>query len=200
MEVTNFKKKGNIITFTVKAADAAVINALRRVVISEVPVMAIEEVTFLDNTSALNDEMLAHRLGFVPLKTDLVNYALPGQKTKGKGKALEKATFTLEVSGPGPIHASDLVPADPEIAPVYPTTLINKLGAGQHVKLEATARLGTGREHIKWQPGIMAFEQKQEGRIDAIVESFGQLPVEEMLMHAFSVLNEKMEVLSEKLT
>ncbi|VVB52559.1 DNA-directed RNA polymerase subunit D [uncultured archaeon] len=199
MEVTNLKKKGDVITFTVKGADAAVINALRRIVISEVPVMAIEEVTFHDNTSALNDEMLAHRLGLTPLKTDLKNYALPGQKTKGKGKALEKAQFTLDITGPGIVHASDLNPQDPEITPVYPTTLINKLNADQHIKLEATARLGTGREHIKWQAGLMSYEQKQDGRIDAFVESFGQLPVEELLLEAFKVLNEKMEVFSEKI-
>ena len=46
-------------------------NALRRIMLSEVPAMAIEDVVIIENSSVLNDEILAHRLGFIPIKTDL---------------------------------------------------------------------------------------------------------------------------------
>ena len=47
--------------------DASIANALRRIIISEIPTMAIEKVDMYMNTSVIPDEILAHRLGLVPL-------------------------------------------------------------------------------------------------------------------------------------
>ena len=49
---------------------APIANALRRVLISEVPTMAIETVYILNNTSIIPDEVLAHRLGLIPILAD----------------------------------------------------------------------------------------------------------------------------------
>lgn len=46
----------------------AIANAFRRLMISEVPSMAIEKVYIYNNTSIIQDEILAHRLGLIPLK------------------------------------------------------------------------------------------------------------------------------------
>ncbi|CAH2045266.1 unnamed protein product, partial [Iphiclides podalirius] len=45
-------------------------NAFRRLMLSEVPSMAIEKVMISNNTSIIQDEVLAHRLGLIPLKAD----------------------------------------------------------------------------------------------------------------------------------
>lgn len=45
-------------------------NAFRRLMLSEVPSMAIEKVMIKSNTSIIQDEVLAHRLGLIPLKAD----------------------------------------------------------------------------------------------------------------------------------
>jgi DNA-directed RNA polymerase I and III subunit RPAC1 len=50
--------------------DASIANALRRVMIAEVPTVAIETVHMWNNTSVMQDEVLAHRLGLVPLNLD----------------------------------------------------------------------------------------------------------------------------------
>ena len=50
--------------------DAAIANALRRILLAEVPSMAIEKVFINNNTSIIQDEVLAHRLGLIPIKAD----------------------------------------------------------------------------------------------------------------------------------
>jgi len=50
--------------------DAPLANALRRIMIAEVPTMAIEKVTIYQNTSIIADEVLAHRLGLIPILAD----------------------------------------------------------------------------------------------------------------------------------
>ena len=53
-----------------KGIDASLANALRRIIIAEVPTMAFHKVMLYQNTSVLPDELLVHRLGLLPLKAD----------------------------------------------------------------------------------------------------------------------------------
>merc|ERR1719424_311925 len=55
------------IKFTLTKTDASIANALRRAMMAEVPTMAIDKVDFLQNTTVLHDDFLAHRLGLIPL-------------------------------------------------------------------------------------------------------------------------------------
>ena len=51
------------ICFELTETDISMANALRRIMISEVPTLCIDMVTFSENTSCLADEFIAHRLG-----------------------------------------------------------------------------------------------------------------------------------------
>ena len=53
--------------FSLVGVDASIANAFRRILISEVPALAIEDVFVFDNTSIIQDEVLSHRLGLIPL-------------------------------------------------------------------------------------------------------------------------------------
>ena len=148
-------------TFLLKNTNAAFVNSIRRTIIDTVPTMAIEEVEFRKNGSVLYDEILAHRLGLVPLKTDLKSYVLPAKcKCEGEGCARCTLKLTLKAKGPGTVYASDLKPKDPKIKPVYPKMPIVKLLKGQELELEATAMLGEGKDHVKFSPGLVWFNKE----------------------------------------
>jgi DNA-directed RNA polymerase subunit D len=132
-------------------------NALRRLSLSEVPCMAVDDVVILENSSVLQDEIIAHRLGFVPLKTDLDSYNLPEEcPCKSEfGCNLCRVTLAIDVEakdGPRTVYSGDLTSENPAIKPVSDKIPIVKLAKNQRIKLEAYARLGKGRAHAKWQP------------------------------------------------
>ena len=73
--VKNFKIKVNNVTedsmeLDLVGIDPAFANALRRIILAEIPTMAFHKVLLYQNTSVLPDELLVHRLGLMPIKAD----------------------------------------------------------------------------------------------------------------------------------
>jgi len=162
MEIDINENKDNLLQFTLKGVTSAYANTLRRLMLGNVPTMAIDEVTFIKNGSVLYDEILAHRLGLVVLKTDLESYKLPQEcSCGGVGCPQCQLKLKLNVEGPATVYASDLKSEDPSVKPVYPKTIIAKLLEGQKLELEAKAILGTGNDHAKWSPGLVWYRNKE---------------------------------------
>lgn len=156
MKVTVHEKSDTKINFTLEGVSAAYANTLRRLMIGEVPTMAVEDVVISRNDSVSYDEIIAHRLGLVVLTTDLNNYNMQSVcKCKGAGCAQCQLKITLSVEGPKTVYAEDLKTADPKVVPVHPKTVLVKLLEGQKLELEATAVLGIGKQHSKWNPGLI---------------------------------------------
>ncbi|MEM4366097.1 MAG: DNA-directed RNA polymerase subunit D, partial [Candidatus Woesearchaeota archaeon] len=153
--------KSGRITLLLKDCDVSIANFLRRAVMDEVPTMAIDEVEFRKNDSVLYDEIIAHRLGLLPLKTDLKSYTVRANCKCG-GKGCERCTLILSLKAKGPttVYAEELKSEDPKVKPVFPRTPLVKLHKGQELELEATAVLGTGAEHVKWSPCLAWYEYK----------------------------------------
>ncbi len=165
------KDKGKL-SFVLKGSNAFFINSLRRIIIEEVPTLAIEYVEFKENSSALYDEMVAHRLGLLPLSTDLKSYSLPSEcSCKGKGCAKCQLKMTLAAKSAGVVYAESIKSKDPKCKPVHPKTPIVKLLRGQSIELHATAVLGQGKEHSKWVPGLVYYKQYPLIEINAKGES-----------------------------
>jgi len=151
------------VSFLAKKMTPAFANTLRRVIVNRVPTLAIEDIEFKRNNSVLYDEQIAHRLGLVPLTTDLKSYNLKSNcKCEGKGCAQCELKFKLKAKGPGTVYASDLKSQDPKVRPAYPNIPIVKLLKGQELELMATAELSQGREHVKWSPGLVYYRYKPE--------------------------------------
>ncbi|MEM4243952.1 MAG: DNA-directed RNA polymerase subunit D [Candidatus Bathyarchaeia archaeon] len=160
VEIKVLEKNEASIRFIIRDTDVSLVNALRRIALAEVPSMAIDEVVIIENSSILQDEIIAHRLGLTPLKTDLDSYNLPGEcECQSEfGCSLCRVTFTLDAEaseGTRTVYSGELVSENPEIVPVSDKIPIIKLAKGQKLKLEAYARLGKGKNHAKWQPVSM---------------------------------------------
>ncbi len=168
MEIKKVHAEENMAVFVIKGTDASYVNAIRRMVSNRVPTMAIDEVTFVQNGSALYDEMLAHRLGLVPFTTDLESYFIKSKcKCKGAGCARCQLKMTLDKVGPCMVYAEDIKTKDSAVKPVYPKIPIVNLLEGQHLKFEANASLGCGKEHAKWIPGLAYYQGYPEFEIKA---------------------------------
>ncbi len=153
ISIFNINKKTNTITYLIKGVKPYFINSIRRAIIAYTPTLAIEDVEFRKNTSVLYDEIIAHRLGLIPLKTDLDTYELPSKcSCKGAGCARCQVKVILKEKGPKMVKAKDLKFNDPKIKPVYPEMPIVKLLENQELELEAIAVLGQGKDHAKWSP------------------------------------------------
>jgi DNA-directed RNA polymerase subunit D len=197
MDVTSFQKKDNRVTFNVKDVDVELLNAFRRTIISNVPVLAIEKVHVEKNNSILNDEILAHRLGLVPLKADLKKLAEMYEcKCAGEGCSKCTVKLTLQAAGPKTVYSGEL--QSDKAQPVYDTMPLVLLNKGQEVKLEAEAVVGRGLEHIKWQAGIASYEVKKS-HVEFMIESFGQYSIEDLVKAGLDEYGEKIREVAEKL-
>jgi DNA-directed RNA polymerase subunit D len=139
--------------FVVSEITPAFANALRRAMLADIPKMAIDYVEIYDNTSVMFDEMLAHRMGLIPIKTNLDMYNIREEcDCHGEGCALCQVSFTLSAEGPCMVHSRDMKSSDPETVPADDNVPIIELKERQKLVLTAVARLGKGKEHSKFQP------------------------------------------------
>jgi len=136
--------------FVVDGVHPYFVNALRRVLLAEVPKLAIDKVIFYDNTSALFDEIIAHRVGLLPVPTDPSTLNLKGQ-VDAEGKPTYVVRFTLTKEGPGTVYSGDFECEDKKFSIVDPRVPIVELLKDQRLILEAEAHLGDGTQHAKWQ-------------------------------------------------
>ncbi|POM76672.1 DNA-directed RNA polymerase II [Phytophthora palmivora] len=169
--------RDDFIRFELSETDASVANAIRRVMISEVPTLAIDLVSIEINTSVMTDEFLAHRLGMIPLNFDgrLENFRqrfVYSQDCDCDENCPNcSVEFSLDVTadnGVLSVTSEALKSSDPYIRPVNFSSeeelnntqdsgvIIAKLGPGQRLRLSAIAKLGIGKEHAKWSPVAVA--------------------------------------------
>lgn len=166
VELIEQNKKEGKVKFTLSKTTPAYANTIRRILMSEVPTMAIEDVEFRQNNSVLYDEMIALRLGLIPFTTDIKAYNLPAKcSCSGAGCARCQLKLTLKVSGPKTVYSGDIKSKDPKVKPVHDNIIIIKLLEGQALEFEATAVLGLGKDHTKWSAGHVYFQNVPQIKI-----------------------------------
>ncbi|MDG6220603.1 MAG: DNA-directed RNA polymerase subunit D [Candidatus Thermoplasmatota archaeon] len=142
-----------------------IMNALRRALLAEVPKMAIEDVEFhmgsimdeegneYESGAPLFDEIIAHRLGLIPIPTDLSLFTMKDEcKCGGEGCPNCTIMYSLNKRGPCTVYSGDLEPlGDKTLAIKDDLVPIVKLNKDQALLIYATAELGNGKRHSKWQ-------------------------------------------------
>jgi DNA-directed RNA polymerase subunit D len=176
------------------------VNSLRRLAISEVPTLAIDDVVILENSSVMHDEAVAHRLGLIPLRTDPGKFVMPHEcdckSTLGCSKCRVLLVLDAEANEKTLVVTSgELVSEDEMVKPVSKDIPIIVLAPNQKLKFEAYARLGTGKDHAKWQPTSAAVvkDGKDEDEIILMIESNGALTAEGILTVAAERLASKVK-------
>lgn len=153
------------IVIQIDGIDFSIINSLRRVLLGETASFAIHKVFFYDNSSILNDEIIAHRLCLVPLffPPDLIDFFL-----KKNSKLVQKLIFELKITRPQNFNKGFSVFSNSlkwksygllshllknsQIKPVFRDILVLKLNPGQKIKCECHCVLGKGTTHAKFSP------------------------------------------------
>ena len=214
IKLKNYDKKNQKISFTTDMP-INLANAVRRSVL-EIPIMAIDDIEIIKNDSALYDEILAHRIGLIPIKSSSTN------ETK----------FKLVEKGPKIVVSGDFKP-NTDAEDKLPIILLDK---DQEIEIIGNAKLGKGIEHLKYSPGLVYYKHNldndildyihidEEGEcnydedemrnkklseeeikkikstkniseLDFFIESWGQIEVKDIFLKAIDALNDNLDEL-----
>lgn len=150
--------------FILKNSTPAVANALRRTMMTDVPKMAIDIVEFhlgpieiddkeYESNTPLFDEIISHRLGLIPVPTDLELFTFRDQCVcDNEGCPNCTIMYSINENGPGTVMSGSMMPlGNPELKVKDEFIPIVELTEDQAVLIYAHAVLGTAKDHVKWQ-------------------------------------------------
>ena len=175
-------------------------NALRRVCLNGVPIFAIDTVDIIENTSVLPDEGLAHRLGLIPITTDLSRFNEPSKCDCNSESGCSNCKVMLvldtgESDVTRTVLSNELSSEDDSIKPTSDKISIIQLAPGQRVKIECYARLGRGTDHAKWNSANIStlIESDKKDYSVLTVESTGALSPEKIILAGVDEVSNRLD-------
>ncbi|GAA5982467.1 hypothetical protein JCM5350_000422 [Sporobolomyces pararoseus] len=162
--------KDDSLHFILDGVHLGLANSLRRAMISRIDTLAIDQVQITENTSVLPDEMIAHRLGLVPLNSENLERHIPNYNRECTCDAYcEKCSVvltldavcttssTMEVTSRNLIIEGQsrslvgqpAISSDPKLSQGI---MLAKLTKGQEIHMRCIAVKGRALEHAKWSP------------------------------------------------
>ena len=191
VKVTIIEESDDKIKILLADTDRALVNSIRRSLISDTPKMAIETVRFemgtieqedqvWETTGPLPDEVIAQRLAMIPIPTRHEEFHFQHEcpncaelVEEDRGCPMCTMIYTCKAFGSKEgtmVTAKDLNylgDSSLEIPELYKSIAITKLFNGQMIEFYATAIMGRGRDHAKWSPACgVAFEPRKIGIIN----------------------------------
>ena len=181
-KLTNIEIKSKTkeeLVFDITGVDPTLVNTLRRIMIAEIPTMAIETVIINQNTSIIPDEVLAHRLGLIPILADANDFEEKKEDEDFNEKNSLKFTLNVkcEKNKNGKIFNEQIFSGDLKlellgnqknkffneknntysVGLVNDDIYLNKLTPGMEIDLVCYCVKGIGRTHAKWSPVCTAY-------------------------------------------
>ena len=180
------------ISIKLKGVTLQYANALRRICLNGVPIYAIDSVDMIENSSVLADEGITHRLGLIPLKTDL-------SRSDESDSRIMLALDSGDTETGRIVTSAELSSNDNLVKPSSDQIPIVHLAPGQKLKFEAYAKLGKGTEHAKWNSSNIAvlLDTKKEDEHILTVETTGALKPGEIILGGISELAKRLEEFKE---
>jgi len=166
LKVKILNKTDTEIQFLLEDSNPQFANALRRIIISEIPILAIDYVDFTINDSVLYNEIIAHRLGLIPLVFDYKKFHFKDKHEKEKTCSLCEVVFAINRKSPGMVYSKDMKSSNPDVKPLYDNIPIVELFDDQKLKLEASASLGFGKDHARYQSAIASYRYFPTVKLD----------------------------------
>ncbi len=158
MKLEKIDGKGKKLKFIAEDTNPAMMNALRRTTMNYIPVLAIENVGIIENSSPVFDEIIAQRLGQVPLVFDPDKFNMHEDCECEEGCSNCEVKFTLKGEGPGILYSGELNCKSGDVEVLYDRIPITEMDENQEVDLEATACLSIGKDHSKHQASVSSYQ------------------------------------------
>ena len=162
-------------------------NALRRICLNGVPIFAIDTVDVIENSSVLADEGIAHRLGMIPLRSDLSKFDESDSRV-----ALVLDSGETETSRT--VTSAELISQDDIVKPISDKIPIIELAPGQKLKIESYAKIGRGTEHAKWNSANISVLVNSDKNDEYIltVETTGALEPQKIILSGIDELAKRL--------
>jgi DNA-directed RNA polymerase alpha subunit len=153
-------------SFKLKKSSGPIANAIRRTMMSHIPILAIDSIENIENTSILTNDQIILRLIYIPIvseNVDKFNHHLECDCDKECEKC--SIRFSINISNPSDskvvktVYSSDIQIDDTNMngVKVYHSSdkyfiPITRLAPGQKLVVSGYIKKGIGKDHSKWSP------------------------------------------------
>ena len=195
MKIT-FKEKDNIANVEFEKTHPTIINSIRRTIIDDVETFAISNIEFRENSTIFFEEVLANRIGLIPLVSKKKGFIRKDKDPAGElGSKKSVVKLNLKKNGKTNVYSSDLESSNKDIVPAYKNIIIAKMYKDSDVlDFEAEAILGSGKEHTKWAPAH-SYIKEDNNKISLVIETFGQMSNKDVYNEAVDINLNKIDEL-----
>ena len=165
----------NILKFIISGIDISTVNSIRRIMISQIPSIVIENVCIKENNSSFCDNIIVHRLGQIPLKKNI---------------NIDNNIFEIKLtaSGPRTVYSRDIIFPD-NIKPVDGNIIIMKLQTGEHIDLFGSTEEGIGINHSKFSVCCgTSYKKLSDNSVEFYIETTGVYTAKEVFIKSLDIL------------
>jgi DNA-directed RNA polymerase subunit D len=175
LKIKILEKTDKEIKFLLEDSNPQFANALRRIMTVEIPILAIDSVDFSVNESVLYNEVIAHRMGLIPLIFDPKDFHFKEEHEDGKTDSECEVIFAINKKGPVMVYSKDMKSSNPDVKPLYDNIPIVELFDDQKLKLEASASLGLGLKHARYQAAIAFYRYYPIVKVNGKITNPGEV-------------------------